>query len=102
MHLIGACRKIREQAEKRTDWLGRHAGLPWHGRREMQPRPTRLTAIFKLCDRPWRAMVGDAGAMRARAGGLTVSGLQQQADRDILEGIVHAVGDLSDARAFVS
>ena len=42
-------------------------------------------------------MVGDAGAMRAQAGGLTVSGLQQQVDRDILEGIVHAIGDLSDA-----
>ena len=39
------------------DWLGLQVGLPSYGRCEMRPRPTRLTAIFKLCDRP---LEGDA------------------------------------------
>ena len=52
VHLIGACRKVREQAEKRADWLGLLAGLPSYGRCEIRLRPTYLTAISKLCDRP--------------------------------------------------
>ncbi len=49
--LEGACRKVREQAGRRADWLGLQAGLPSYGRCEMRPRPAHLTAIFKLCDR---------------------------------------------------
>src|SRR3712207_2754795 len=48
----GACRKVCEQVEKWSDWLGLQTGLPSYGAPKIRPHPAKSTTIFKLCDRP--------------------------------------------------